>query len=85
MRRWHRDEAVMRRRLNLEKAIHAGRHERYEDCHCYERRGWYRKSRPLANDSLRAWRKIAQWVAHNQNKRVRRQPIHIEREHRDDG
>ena len=75
MWRWHRDLPIMRRRLRLEKAIHAGNHERYEDCHCYEKHGQYRKSHPLATNSLRAWRLAGQWEARRTNKKQRRAPV----------
>lgn len=75
MRRWHEDLPVMRRRLNLEKMLHASFNERYEDCHCYEKRGWYRKRRPLGNQRKHWILKIGQWEKKQRNKRQRRMRV----------
>ena len=76
MRRWHQDWHVMARHIRIEKWAHDSQGERYEDCHCFDKPGLFRKTKPLATSSLpRYFRKIAQHEARRRVKALRRWPV----------
>ena len=81
MNRWHRELPLMETRLRFEKDIHSwGSSGRpYEECHCYEKRGLFRKDRPLSHrKSPRYFRLIPQYEARRKVKAMRRLPVEIE-------
>ena len=77
MRRWHEEAHIMRRRLKMEKWVHESSGTSYEDCHCYEKPGLFRKHRPL-DLGIVVWRKLEQIEQKLSNKRIRRMPIEVE-------
>ena len=77
MKRWHNEEALMNRRLRLERMVHSRWGSSYEDCHCYGRRGLFRKRRPL-DISLVWFRRHLQHEARQRVKRWRREPVEVD-------
>ena len=74
MKRWQADLSVMQRRLRFERIVHSWSGQPYEECHCYEKRGLFRKHRPL-DTSLRFFRRIRQHEAHKRIKALREQRL----------
>ena len=70
----------MNRRLKLEKWVHGRIGTSYEDCHCYEKLGLFRKNTPLGRCGNQRC-VVCYWDrydARRENKRMRRQSILIE-------
>ena len=75
MKRFHKEITLMNTRLRLERWFHERFGESYEECHCYKKKGLFRKNHPLMETSklLRYWEDFDQKVQVRRERRARLQ------------